>query len=169
VLVTKEISEFGSRTFEILPTTDNAFSGVEVPTPSLLFIDVVLNTDNVANRFVEVIEVAVILEAPRLVADKFVKNALVEVIDVPDAVVNVSSPAKFERLEIYKLVEVAFEIVVLTNTDEVANRFVDVIETAVMLVGLKFVADKFVSNALVEVIDVPDAVVNVSSPQSLRG
>ena len=107
---------------------------MEVPIPSLLFMVVVLNTEEVAKRFVEVIEVAVILAGLKLVADKFVKKALVDVIDVPEAVVKVNRPAKFERLDIYKLV--------------------DVIE----------VATKFLKNALVEVIDVPLALAKFNVP-----
>lgn len=102
VLVTKEISEFGSSTFEMLPTTDNALDGVDVPTPNLLLIVVVLNTDEVANRLVEVIEVAKMLVGLKLVPDKFVKNALVEVREVPEAVLKVSAPAKLALPKILK-------------------------------------------------------------------
>lgn len=54
----------------------------------------------VANKLVELIEVAEMFAGLKLVADRFVKNALVEVILVPEAVANTNAPPKFAVPEI---------------------------------------------------------------------
>lgn len=175
------MSDPTSKTLEILPTTVRALLNVVVPMLNLLLMVVVLKTEVVAKRLVEVIDVAIMLDGLKLVADKFVKNALVEVIEVPEAVVKVNRPAKFERLDIYKLVEVAFKIFVFTNTDEVANKLVEVMEVAskfgkkalveVMLVPLAFTKTKlpakFAKLAIYKFVDVkltPTAELNVNNP-----
>lgn len=53
------------------------------------------------------------------------------------------------------------------ETEPETFRLVEVIEVATRLLGEKFVAAKFVKNALVEVIDVPVAEVKPSSPDSV--
>lgn len=98
--MTKEIFVFASSIFDTPPTTDKAWLGVVVPIPKLRLIVVVLKAEEVANKFVEVMEVAEMLAGLKLVAERLVKNALEEVMEVPLAEENTKEPAKFEVPEI---------------------------------------------------------------------
>ena len=89
---------------------------------------------------------------------------------------------KFKEPETYRLVVVALAVISLTKILEVAKKLVEVILTANTLLGLKLAAvrlvvSKDVKNPLVEVMEVaitivdvmavPEAVVNVRPPLSV--
>src|SRR5688572_19529859 len=102
-----------------------------------------------ARRLVEVTLVVLTPAGLNDATDRLLKNALVDVIEVPLAVVNLSALAN-------RLVEVAFVPLALVNI----NKPVLVTFPVLILEGLKLVADRVVKNALVEVIDVPFNLVN---------
>ncbi len=104
--------------FEIFPTTDRAWVGVEVPIPSLVFIVVVFKVVRpVTAKLVEVRFVIVVF--PKLVIP--VTDKLVEVIEVPEAVI------KFKLVNL-ALVEVILVPVALMKLKLLKKALVEVIE-----------------------------------------
>ena len=91
---------------------------------------------------------------------------------VPVALVKLSEeivvPPRLVTPDTFKLVEVTLEIVVLARTVRpLTFKLVDVTLVVLMLAGEKLVAAKLVKNALVEVTDVPVAVVKPKAPDSV--
>ena len=114
-------------------------------------------------KLVVVAEVAVRLVT--VVPAKLVVPVMFKLVPVAEVNVIVARPLIPET---DRLVEVTLEIVVLPRTVRpLTFKLVDVTLVVLMLAGEKLVAAKLVKNALVEVTDVPVAVVKPKAPDSV--